>query len=82
MALKTNFEDASFISSPFVDEVANPGDQRTIARQVRDNEALAQVARSEAAQGKAPKINLARALGDLVVPKAAREKVEKIKNIK
>ncbi len=26
MALKTNFEDANFISSPFVDEVANPGD--------------------------------------------------------
>ena len=25
MALKSNFEDASFISSPFVDEVANPG---------------------------------------------------------
>lgn len=25
MALKTDFEDASFISSPFVDEVANPG---------------------------------------------------------
>ncbi len=26
MALKTNFEDADFISSPFVDEIANPGD--------------------------------------------------------
>ncbi len=26
MALKSNFEDANFISSPFVDEVANPGD--------------------------------------------------------
>jgi len=26
MALKTNFSDASFIASPFVDEVANPGD--------------------------------------------------------
>ena len=25
MALKTNFEDASFLASPFVDEVANPG---------------------------------------------------------
>ena len=25
MALKSNFEDASFISSPFVDEIANPG---------------------------------------------------------
>ena len=25
MALKTNFEDAAFLSSPFVDEVANPG---------------------------------------------------------
>ena len=25
MALKTSFEDADFISSPFVDEVANPG---------------------------------------------------------
>ena len=25
MALKTNFEDADFIASPFVDEVANPG---------------------------------------------------------
>ena len=80
MALKTNFEDADFISSPFVDEVANPGDQRSIARQVRDNEALAQARRSEAAQGEAPKINLARAIGDLVVPKSARDKVDKIKN--
>ena len=26
MALKTNFEDADFIASPFVDEIANPGD--------------------------------------------------------
>ena len=26
MALKSNFEDADFISSPFVDEIANPGD--------------------------------------------------------
>ncbi len=25
MALKSNFEDADFISSPFVDEIANPG---------------------------------------------------------
>ena len=25
MALKTQFEDASFLSSPFVDEIANPG---------------------------------------------------------
>ncbi len=25
MALKSNFSEASFISSPFVDEVANPG---------------------------------------------------------
>ncbi len=25
MALKSNFEDADFIASPFVDEVANPG---------------------------------------------------------
>lgn len=37
MALKTNFEDANFISSPFVDEVANPGNlssqqQATIER--------------------------------------------------
>ncbi len=26
MALKSNFEDSNVISSPFVDEVANPGD--------------------------------------------------------
>ncbi len=25
MSMKTNFEDANFISSPFVDEIANPG---------------------------------------------------------
>ena len=25
MAMKTNFEEANFISSPYVDEVANPG---------------------------------------------------------
>lgn len=25
MALKSDFQDASFISSPFVDEIANPG---------------------------------------------------------
>ena len=82
MALKSNFEESKDIFSPFVDEVANPGDQRSIGRQVRDNEALAQVAQSEAAQGEAPKINLARALGDLVVPKAARDKVDKVKNTK
>ncbi len=28
MALKTDFEDSSVISSPFVDEVANPGHTR------------------------------------------------------
>lgn len=27
MALKTNFEDSNVISSPFVDEVANPGNR-------------------------------------------------------
>ncbi len=80
--MKTNFEDADFIASPFEDEIANPGDQRSIARQVRDNEALAQVDRSVAAQGNAPKINLLRALGDAVVPKAARDKVDKVNNTK
>ena len=25
MAMKTNFEEANFISSPYIDEVANPG---------------------------------------------------------
>ena len=86
MALKNDFEDASFISSPFVDEIANPGDQRSLARQVRDNEAISQAARSEAAQGEAPKINVGktilRGLGKLVVPAAERERQEKIKNTK
>ncbi len=82
MALKSNFEATSDISSPFVDEIVNPGDQRSIARQVRDSEAISQAAKSEAAQGEAPKINLVRALGDFVIPKAARDKVDKIKNTK
>lgn len=41
MALKSDFEDASFISSPFVDEVANPGDQNALGLAV-DREALRQ----------------------------------------
>ena len=86
MALKSNFEDANFISSPFVDEVANPGDQRSIARTLRDNEAIKQARRSESLQGDAPKINvrktILRGLSKLVVPAAERERREKIKNTK
>ena len=39
MALKTNFEDANFISSPFVDEVANRGLTSAKAKKIlRDSE--------------------------------------------
>lgn len=34
MALKSDFQDASFISSPFVDEVVNPGPSPAKAREI------------------------------------------------
>lgn len=49
MALKTNFEATNDIASPFVDEVANPGDQRSVARTQRDNQAIRNARESEAA---------------------------------
>ncbi len=50
MALKTNFEDASFLASPFVDEIANPGDSPAeVERQaVRSNQLRLQHGQSAA----------------------------------
>ncbi len=88
MAQKTDFEDANFISSPFVDEVANPGDQRSASRQLRDARAKSQVLKSEAAglkfiKDNPPKIDVKKTLigiaSDLVTPKAERERQKKLK---
>lgn len=61
MALKTDFEDANFISSPFVDEVANPGDEvvraaspQQLARQGASTGAVA-LREAQIAAEKAPK---------------------------
>lgn len=44
MAMKTAFEDASFIASPFVDEIANPGDLNAQGL-ARDRDNLRQASR-------------------------------------
>lgn len=41
MALKSNFEDSSVISSPFVDEVANPGGISSQKRRTTEKEVVA-----------------------------------------
>jgi hypothetical protein len=51
MAMKTNFEDSNVISSPFVDEIANPGPQRSLPDQLRHN---ADIVRSLSAQDVTP----------------------------
>ncbi len=41
MSLKTNFEDTSVLSSPFVDEVANPGGTIDQKRRTTEKEVVA-----------------------------------------
>ncbi len=46
MALKSNFEDANFISSPFVDEIVNPGQGGVLGQIERNVETRRSIQRS------------------------------------
>lgn len=46
MALKSNFEDANFISSPFVDEIANPSHGGVLGQIERNVKTRAKIQRS------------------------------------